>query len=438
MSSSLLPLQGLRVLDFSRVLAGPWCTMLLGDAGASVVKVERPLVGDDTRKWGPPFVGDTDNSNRKLSTYFLSINRNKKSVAIDIKRKAGLEICRKLSTEWADVVVENFKRGTMEKLGLGYDELAKQNPGIVYCSISGFGPDGPLAQQPGYDVICSGMYGLMSITGDEDGPPAKVGVASTDILTGTLAQSGILSALYARERTGVGQKVDVSLMESQLAGLVNIASSSLNSTDSPPPKRWGTAHESIVPYQAFQCKQNGPEIQYIMVGAGNDVQFHNLSSVLGIPDLSQDQRYLTNEMRVKHRKSLLPLLEKVFLTKTRDEWSKLLEGKGFPLGPLRNVQEAFQCEQAQHRQMVQEIEHPTVGKIRLPRTPISFSSLGGTTVFGEEIASNDNPESMKKGAIPPPMLGEHTAEILEEILKIDPHSIQGLEKDGVIQCWYNR
>jgi crotonobetainyl-CoA:carnitine CoA-transferase CaiB-like acyl-CoA transferase len=413
--------------------------MLLGDAGASVIKVERPNIGDDTRRWGPPYVGLSEKN--RLSTYFVAVNRNKKSIAVDIKQQAGLDIVKRLATEWADVVVENYKRGTMEKVGLGYEDLVSKNKKLVYCSISGFGPDGPLSHYPGYDVIISGMYGLMSITGDEDGPPAKVGVASTDVLTGTLAQSGILSALYARQQTGIGQKVDVSLMESQLAGLVNIASSSLNNSNksTPPPKRWGTAHESIVPYQAFQCKysnDNNTEIQYIMVGAGNDSHFANLCNGLNIPEIAKDSRYLTNSSRVDNRKSLLSVLEKIFLTKTRDEWYEILNGNGFPVGPLRNVQEAFQCKQAQHRGMVQQLQHPVVGNIQLPRTPISFASPP-TSILGEEIKDSKNKDQQGISILPPPMLGENTREILHNTLQMDHQLIQQLEKDKVIECWEN-
>eukprot|EP00934_Nitzschia_sp_Nitz4_P007716 Nitzschia sp. Nitz4//scaffold131_size63436//38917//40200//NITZ4_006278-RA/size63436-processed-gene-0.119-mRNA-1//-1//CDS//3329535277//7706//frame0 len=421
-----LPLRGLRVLDLSRILAGPWCTMLLADAGATVVKLERTGTGDDTRTWGPPFLGD-DPKNR-ISTYFISVNRRKKSLAVDMKNPAGLDICRRLATEWADVVVENFKVGTTERMGLDYETLASDNPGLVYCSISGFGSTGPFAERPGYDVVISGMYGLMSITGDEGGPPSKVGVASTDVLTGTLAHSGILSALYERSQTGLGKKVEVSLMETQLAGLVNIASNVLNAPEgTPPPKRWGTAHESIVPYQAFRCMPSPSlpaEEQYVMVGAGNDGQFVKLCEVLGNPQLAKDPRFLTNADRVAHRKILLPLLEERFATQTRDEWVSRLEGKGFPLGPLRSVKESFECEQAIAREVVEEMDHSVAGKIRLPRSPISFSSVHS------EAETRDHIENL-----PPPMLGQHTEEVLTEILKVDCEIVDDLERVGAIERW---
>jgi succinate--hydroxymethylglutarate CoA-transferase len=402
--------------------------MLLADAGASVIKLERTGKGDDTRSWGPPFVGDSANP---VSTYFLSVNRRKKSIAVDLKHKDGLDICRRLATEWADVFVENFKGGTTEKLGLDYAKLSKDNPSLVYCSISGFGQTGPFADRPGYDVVVSGMYGLMSITGDEKGDPAKVGVASTDILTGTLAQSGILSALYERERTGLGRKVEVSLMETQLAGLVNIASNVLNGPEgTPEPKRWGSAHESIVPYQAFRCKPNNGKSEYVMVGAGNDPQFEKLCQVLGMSELSSDSRFRLNSDRVANRSALLPLLEERFVTKSRDEWVHLLEGKGFPLGPLRTVSEAFACEQVAARDIIEEMDHPVAGKIRLPRSPINFSS----TSSSETVDSNDTEEA-KIQRTPPPMLGEHTEETLSKLLAMNTMDIEKLEQMGVVECW---
>jgi crotonobetainyl-CoA:carnitine CoA-transferase CaiB-like acyl-CoA transferase len=424
-----LPLRGVRVLDLSRILAGPWCTMLLGDAGATVVKLERIGQGDDTRSWGPPFVGELEN---QISTYFLSVNRSKKSIAVDIKHKDGLDICRRLATEWADVIVENFKGGTMDRLGMDYESLSKVNPGLVYCSVSGFGSTGPFSERPGYDVIVSGMYGLMSITGDEHGDPAKVGVASTDVLTGTLAHSGILAALYERERTGRGKKVEVSLMETQLAGLVNIASKVLNAPEgAPEPRRWGTAHESIVPYQAFRCKSRGQDkTEYIMVGAGNDEQFVKFCRVLEISELVNDPRFQTNAERVANRSILIPLLEDRFKQESRDYWVHLLEDKGFALGPLRTVSEAFQCEQAIHRGVVEEMDHPVVGKIRLPRSPIHFSSPG---VLADEKENHEYQDSIEK--LPPPMLGEHTEEVLGNLLQMSAKDIANLENRGVVECW---
>mmetsp|Transcript_12504 Transcript_12504/g.25971 ORF Transcript_12504/g.25971 Transcript_12504/m.25971 type:complete len:439 (-) Transcript_12504:10-1326(-) len=432
-----LPLGGLRVLDLSRVLAGPWATMLLGDAGAHVVKVERPVTGDDTRSWGPPFLPpDCDSTDvrdgRSVSSYFLSVNRSKRSVAIDLKTEEGRALCRRLATEWADVLVENFKVGAMDRWGLGYDSLRERNPGLIYCGISGFGTTGPLRDRPGYDVIVSGMYGLMSITGDERGDPAKVGVAITDVLTGTLANSGILAALHQRQKTGLGQRVDASLMETQLACLVNIASSSLNAApNNPPPKRWGTSHESIVPYQTFRCKPSSSEGQdeFIVVGAGNDVQFKRFCEVLDLKHLASDERFQTNASRVANRDKLVAILEEKFSNKSRDEWMTLLDGNGFALGPVRTVPEAFKCKQAQHREMVSEMDHVIAGRIRLPRHPLTYSGQQ------QSLAWKKLKEGKEWEILPPPMLGEHTEEVLREMLGVSVGELERLEREGVVQCW---
>ncbi len=403
--------------------------MLLADAGADVVKLERIGKGDDTRSWGPPFVGDEANP---ISTYFLAVNRRKKSIAVDIKHKDGLGICHRLATEWADVIVENFKVGTTTRLGLDYETLARDNPRLIYCTISGFGPTGPFSNQPGYDVVVSGMYGLMSITGEEEGKPVKVGVASTDVLTGTLAQSGVLAALYERERTGMGKKVDVSLMETQLAGLVNIASNVLNAPKgSPEPKKWGSAHESIVPYQAFLCKSKGGKPEYIMVGAGNNSQFERLARVLELSELANDPRFRTNTNRVTNRDVLIALLEERFRTKSRQEWVNLLEGKGFPMGPLRTVVEAFACPQASARSMIEEMDHPIAGKIRLPRSPITFSNC-------KADSEGTDAEKGLNVSLPPPMLGEHTEEILSTLLGMHVAEIEEMERKGAVECWRRR
>jgi crotonobetainyl-CoA:carnitine CoA-transferase CaiB-like acyl-CoA transferase len=358
--------------------------MMMADMGASVIKVEKTLTGDDTRSWGPPFLDQKDGYQKEftshsqcLSTYFLSVNRNKKSLAVDMKTEKGQNICHRLAVEWADVIVENFKVGTMDRFGLDFDSLRKQSPGLIYCSITGFGPSGPLCEKPGYDAIVSGMYGLMSITGPEHGDPVKVGVAITDVLTGTLAQAGILAALHERNKTGIGQKIDTSLMETQLVSLVNIASSSLNAPPgSPPPKRWGTAHESVVPYQAFRCKQvQDRPTEYIVAGAGNNEQFQQFCIALELPELAADTRFSTNSDRVANRQHLIPFLKAKFLEKPRDEWMLLLSGKSFPFGPIRTIPESFQCEQAQHRQMVMEMNHPVVGPVKFPGFPLKFSDV---------------------------------------------------------------
>jgi len=360
----------------------------------------------------------------------MSVNRSKKSLAVNLKNERGKAICRRLATEWADVVVENFKVGTMDGLGLGYDELRRSNPGLIYCSITGFGTTGPFKDRPGYDVVASGMYGLMSITGDRR--PSKVGVAITDVLTGSLANNGILAALHERERTGKGQRIDTSLMETQLASLVNIASSSLNALPgTPPPKRWGTAHESIVPYQTFPCKHvDGKEEQFIVVGAGNDAQFQLFCKVLDMNELARDERFATNAGRVAHRDVLIPILESKFMERTRDEWVQLLEGKGFSLGPVRTVPEAFACEQAANRDMLMELDHPVAGNVILPGHPIKYSA-GPQGEEGHAVTAPSTGDDI----LHPPMLGEHTEEILRDVLGVEEDELQRLVEEKTVECW---
>ena len=345
----------------------------------------------------------------------------------------------------------------MEKLGLSYKNVEKADPGVICCSITGFGPTGPLSHRPGYDVIIAAMYGLMSITGSEESGPVKPGVALTDVLTGTLANSAILAALHRRNATGKGQCVDVSLMEAQLAGLVNIAGSSLNTdmhadtdTDSTQqqqshPKRWGTAHASIVPYQAFMCSCG----EALIIGAGNDVQFQHLCQVLGADEdsITKNDRFATNAKRVQHRNELIPLLEQLFLRKTRDGWLRAMaDGYAgcFPHGAVRSVSEAFACEQALHRDMVMEVVHEElVDPIRLPGMPVKYSSTCGACSNGNEIIgpisisrSNDASGTRKNSCLlPPPMLGEHTREILHNVLNMSDYEIRELEMAGVISCW---
>lgn len=430
-----MALTGLRVLDLSRILAGPFCTMLLGDLGATVFKIERPGTGDDTRTWGPPFLPLDTNSpkNDTVSTYFLSVNRNKRSIALDLKSSEGRDLCHRLAVEWADIVVENFQVGTMEKYGMGYETWAQQNPGLIYCSITGFGSTGPLKDRPGYDVIVSGMYGLMGITGYEGQPPPKVGVAMTDVLTGSLAHGAILAALHQRNMTGYGSKVETSLMETQLAALVNIASSTLNtpSTDNFSPKKWGTSHPSIVPYQAFQCKCGG----YIVIGANNNKQFQEFCKVLDQPELASDARFETNAKRVESRNVLVPILEKIFLTKTRAMWESLLDNKGFSVGPVRTVQESFDCEQAKSRDMVMTLEHPVAGQIRLPSHPVKYTQsplLQGSSLSGGSSGGGGN------NCLPPPLLGQHTAETLTQVLGLTQDEVARLESIGAISCWHEK
>jgi succinate---hydroxymethylglutarate CoA-transferase len=374
-------LSGIRVIDFTRVVAGPYCTMMLGDLGAEVLKIESPQ-GDDTRKWGPPFVEDE-------SAYFLAINRNKKSVCLDLRTEEGQEAARKLIMT-ADIVIENFRTGVMEQLGLSYDELHPRHPGLIYCSISGYGRTGPYKDRAGYDVIVSAMGGLMGITGTPGGQPVKTGVALTDVATGLHAFSSILAALYHRERTGQGQRIDISLLSVELASLINAASNYLIGGVIQEPQ--GSAHNSIVPYQAFKAADG-----YILIGAANDKLFARLCHALNHPEWSNDPRFATNEARVQYRNILLPALEAVIATDTVTAWEQKLEAAGVAVAPINHMDQVFQDPQVVHSQQVVTMTHPTAGEIRLVGPAVTYSLT---------------PAEM---TAPPPRLGEHTEEVLQMI-----------------------
>ncbi len=392
-------LDGVVVLDLSRIMAGPFCSQILGDLGAEVIKVERPGLGDDTRAWGPPFIAGE-------STYYLSINRNKKSVTINLKSEKGVEIIKEMVKK-SDILLENFPPGTMERYGLDYEALREINPGLIFCSITGYGPDGPYKNRTGYDLVASAVGGLMSITGEQDGRPVKVGLAITDVVTGLYAHGAIMAALHARSKSGKGQRIDVSLLEAQVAALINSASGYLNSGKIP--KRWGTAHESIVPYESFQTKD-----KEIIIAAGNDKIFVCLCKVLGIPDLAQDPKFSTNKARVKNRKELIPLLNAETVKKTADEWIQIFEKNGIPSGPINNMKEVFDDPQVLHRGMLLEMPHPTAKKIRVAGIPVKYS------------------ETKAEARLHPPLLGEHTEEILKKYLGYDDRKIGQLRKEAVI------
>jgi crotonobetainyl-CoA:carnitine CoA-transferase CaiB-like acyl-CoA transferase len=394
-------LNGVRVLDLSRVLAGPYCSMILGDLGADVVKVERPGVGDDTRHWGPPF---TEKGGE--SAYFLCVNRNKRSITVDLKKPGGVELIKALALE-SDVFLENFTPGTADKLGIGYESIRSVNPGIIYCSITGFGPDGPYRDWGGYDLAVSGLGGLMAITGEPEGPPVKVGVAITDVATGISAQGAVCAALYAREKTGLGQRIDLSLLETQVAALVNMASSYLISGNIP--KRWGTAHETIVPYQSFET-----EDKHVIIAAGNDQLFVKLCRALGIPDVADDPRFKTNPLRVRNHRECVGILAPILKTKKRDEWIKLLNAESIPCTPINTMDEVFMDPQVLHRNMLAEVDHPSAGRIKMVGIPVKYSAA--------EAAIRR----------PPPILGQHTREVLGEILGYDERRIEELISEGVI------
>jgi crotonobetainyl-CoA:carnitine CoA-transferase CaiB-like acyl-CoA transferase len=377
-------LHGVRVLDLSRVLAGPYCSMMLGDLGADVVKVEQPGTGDETRHWGPPFVGPG------LSAYFVSVNRNKRSVALDLKRPTDVQVVRALAAK-ADVLLENFSPGTADRLGVGYEGIRALNPRIIYCSITGFGADGPSHRRPGYDLVVSAVGGLMGITGEPDGPPVKVGVAITDVCTGLSAQGAICAALYARDRGGLGQRIELSLLETQVSALVNVAASYLASGVEP--RRWGTAHETIVPYQAFDTA-DGP----LIVAVGNDQIWLRFCSAVGRSDLARDPRFATNPLRVEHREACVSAIAGVLKTRTRGAWTTVLGEAGVPCGPINSIGEVFRDPQVLHRRMLIDVRTADGSTYKAVGLPVTY---GGT------------PASVTR---PAPRLGEHTEEVIAEWL----------------------
>jgi crotonobetainyl-CoA:carnitine CoA-transferase CaiB-like acyl-CoA transferase len=373
-----------RVLDLSRVLAGPYCTMLLSDLGAEVVKVERPGEGDETRSWGPPFAGGE-------AAYFLSVNRGKRSIAVDLARPEGQEIVRRLARS-ADVVVENYRAGTADRLGVGYDDLSRENEGLVYCSITGFG-----SERPGYDFVVQAESGLMAITGEADGPPLKVGVAVVDVLAGYAAATAILGALLVRERTGRGARVEISLLDTALSALVNVAQSAL--VTGAEAGRFGNAHPSIVPYQTFAAADGD-----VAVAAANDGLFARLCAAIGRPELAEDERYRTNDRRVEHRDELTAELGTVFATRSTGEWVERLDTAGVPAGKVRGVLEALDDARTV------TVEHPTAGRLPLVASPVGPAGA----------------------ALPPPLLGRHTRDVLAE-LGYEDGEIDALEREGVVE-----
>ncbi|MDQ1817628.1 CaiB/BaiF CoA-transferase family protein [Massilia sp. CCM 9210] len=400
----------IRVLDLSRVLAGPWCSQNLADLGADVIKIERPGVGDDTRAWGPPYARDADGNNTSEAAYFLTANRGKRSVTVDIATPEGQALIRDLARE-ADVVLENYKVGQLKRYGLDYDSLKEIKPDLVYCSVTGFGQDGPYAHRAGYDFLIQGMGGLMSVTGERDdlpgGGPQKAGVALTDLMTGMYATVAVLAALTHRDRTGQGQYIDMALLDTQVAMLANVGSNYLNSGKAP--KRWGNAHANIVPYQTFACADG-----HIIVATGNDGQYQKFVEAGGRPDLGADPRFLTNPLRVQHRDVLVPLLAEMVKTRTRDEWIAQLEAVGVPCGPINDVGEVFENEQVKARGVAIEMDHPAAGKVKLVRSPMKLSLTPA------------------QADLPPPMLGQHTDEVLRDLLGRSGEEIAALRAKGAI------
>ncbi len=393
-------LEGVRVLDLSRVLAGPYCTMMLGDLGADIIKVEAPGLGDDTRQWGPPFARGGE------SAYFLCVNRNKRSLTLNLKSEQGLHILRQLVRQ-SDILVENFRVDTMEKWGLGYDALQALHPGLIYCTITGYGYTGPYRQLPGYDFIIQAQGGLMSITGPETGEPYKVGVAIADITAGLFACNAILAALFEHQRSGNGQRIDISLLDSQLAWLANVGSNYLVSGEKP--ARFGNAHPNIVPYQTFKASDG-----YFALAIGNDGQWKQFCEQVGRKEWADDPRFLTNADRVKNRIDLIPLLDELIEQYEIKHWLSILGAIGVPCGPINSIDRVMDDPQVSAREMVVGVIHPTAGSIKMVASPMNI------------------PTAPALVRLPPPILGEHTAQILHELLGMDDKSVRLLREAQVI------
>lgn len=395
-------LSDLLVLDLSRVLAGPYCTMTLGDFGARVIKVEQPGSGDDTRRWGPPFTANGE------SAYFLCVNRNKESITVNLKERRGQELLQALAKQ-ADILVENFKVGALKKYGLDFASLQQTNPGLIYCSITGYGQTGPLAQQPGYDTAIQAGGGIMSITGPAgpDGEPFKVGVAIVDITAGMNATMAILAALHHRTLTGEGQYIDIALFDSQLGWLANVASNYLIGGESP--ARYGNAHASIVPYQTMPTGDG-----WLMLAVGNDGQFARLCSCLGHPEWAEDERFATNPARVAHRMTLVPLLENTFQQQRTATWHERLSAANVPCSPVQDIPSALTSPQSQARQMVQTVQHTETGTLSL---------------VGPVAKLSATPPLINRA---PPLLGEQTDQVLHSLLGYSEEEIASLRRDGII------
>ncbi|MCE2510151.1 MAG: CoA transferase [Alphaproteobacteria bacterium] len=402
------PLADVRILDLTRVLAGPTCTQLLGDFGADVIKIERPGIGDDTRKWGPPYLKDAAGKETSESAYYLSANRNKRSVTIDFAQPEGQALVKRL-LEKCDLLVENFKGGTLKKYGLAFDQLQPDFPALIYCSISGFGQTGPYAHRAGYDYLAQAMGGLMSITGEPEGEPVKVGIGIADIMAGMYATSAILAALHRRTETGEGQSIDVGLLDSQVAWLTYEGQNYLTSGQLP--QRRGNAHPNIVPYQTFAAADG-----YFVLAVGNDRQFQKFCGFAGCPELAEDPRYRTNSKRIENRQELARILSDVIAQKPIKYWTEGLEKLGVPSGPVNDIQGVFEDPQIRHRAM----------KIRMPHALRSDPPID---LIGNPVHLSGTPVSYRH---PPPVLGQHTDEILADLLDMPEAEREALREKGII------
>ena len=414
MTKNTGPLKGLRILDMSRILAGPTCTQILGDLGADVIKIERPGVGDDTRKWGPPYVKDSDENDTSESAYYLSSNRNKRSLTLDITQIAGQQIIRKLAGK-CDVLIENYKVGGLKKYGLDYTALKADFPDLIYCSITAFGQTGPKSHRLGYDFVIQAMGGIMSVTGEPDGAPMKVGVGIADVMCGMYAAVSILAAVRHRDQSensgagGNGQHIDLSLLDSQAAWLINSGSNYLTSGENQ--HRLGNAHPNLVPYQVFQTSDS-----FFVLAVGNEIQFQKFCKFAGATELSEDSRFKSNASRVKNRKILAQMINELTQCNSTQFWLDGLEKLQVPCGPVNTIKEVFDDPQIKHREMEISLPHPLSGK-------------GDVSLIGSPVKMSATPVSYRNA---PPTLGQHTSEILAEILGMDEEEYRDLAKKGVV------
>ena len=403
-----LPLTGVRIFDLTRILAGPTCTQLLGDLGADVIKVEKPGVGDDTRTWGPPYVKDAAGENTNESAYYLSANRNKRSVTIDLQTPKGIALAKKLIAK-SDILIENFKVGGLSKLGLGYEDLKTEFPRLVYCSVTGFGQTGPYAPRAGYDFLAQGLGGIMSITGAPDGEPMKVGVGIADVMTGMYASTAILAALRHRDATGEGQHIDTCLLDTQVSWLINEGTNYLVSGQIP--VKLGNEHPNIVPYKVF-ATSNG----HVILAVGNDRQFHDWCTVANAGALKSDPRYASNPLRIANRETLYDIMPDFMKRKTTEEWLAELGELKVPCSPVNNIDQVFEDPHVKYRGMRIEMDHPTAGSGKVP-------------LIGNPVKMSGTPPQYR---LAPPTLGQHSDEVLKELLGFDEKQIQELKNEKTI------